>query len=160
MPPTSFSTLTNKKRRTVNKSWQQFCGVLKVLLDSIFLTQCARRAASRLSLRWQTDPHAQDARQRLPTEKVNQKQNVWPLGLLPGFGVWYLTCGLLFVPSEHLQLLLQVPDVKQLAKVITGCRQQPVPIQVPLHLHHCVLVGVAKERDASESLVTMVIYQP
>lgn len=30
-----------------------------------------------------------------------------------------LTCRLLLVSSEHLQLLLQVPDVKQLAQVVT-----------------------------------------
>lgn len=55
-----------------------------------------------------------------------------------------LTCGLLLVSSEDLQLLLQVPDVKQFAEVVTRGRQQPVTIQIPLHLHHRVLVGVSE----------------
>lgn len=54
-----------------------------------------------------------------------------------------LTCGLLLVSSEDLQLLLQVPDVKEFAEVVARGRQQPVPVQVPLHLHHRVLVGVS-----------------
>lgn len=61
-----------------------------------------------------------------------------------------LTCGLLLVASEHLQLLLQVPDVKEFAEVVPGRRQQPVPVQVPLHLHHRVLVGVAVDRQVRQ----------
>lgn len=53
-----------------------------------------------------------------------------------------LTCGLLLVTPEHLQLLLQVPDVEQFAQVVTRGRQQPVTVQVPFHLHHSVLMGV------------------
>lgn len=63
-----------------------------------------------------------------------------------------LTCRLLLVPSEHLQLLFQVPDVKEFAQVVTWCRQQPVAIQVPLHLHHCVLVGVAEQTQQKPQL--------
>lgn len=91
---------------------------------------------------------------------VRNRENSQLLEFWPGLAVGFLTCGLLFVPSEHLQLLLQVPDVEQLAEVIAGCRQKPVPVQVPLHLHHCILVGMAKEKDAGEPLVAMVMNQP
>ncbi len=43
---------------------------------------------------------------------------------------------------EDLQLLLEVPDVKQLHEVVPGRRQQPVAVGVPLHVHHCKLVGM------------------
>lgn len=62
------------------------------------------------------------------------------------------TCGLLLVSPEDLQLLLQVPDVKQFAEVVSGGRQQPVAVQVPLHLHHRVLVGVSERTTRVGSL--------
>lgn len=52
------------------------------------------------------------------------------------------TCGLFLVAPEHLQLLLEVADVKELTQVVAGRCQQPVTVQVPLHLHHRVLMGV------------------
>jgi len=50
------------------------------------------------------------------------------------------TCRFLFVTSEDLDFLLEVPDVKELAQVVAGCRQKPVSIEVPLDLHDSVLM--------------------
>lgn len=52
------------------------------------------------------------------------------------------TCSLFLVASEHLQLLLQVTHVEELAQVVTWRCQQPVAILVPFHFHYSVLVSV------------------
>lgn len=54
---------------------------------------------------------------------------------------------------EDLKFFFQVPDVEELAEVVTRSCQQPVAVEIQLHLHHCVFVSMSAGREKQKQIV-------
>lgn len=84
------------------------------------ITPCARRAGIHQNHHWQKDLHGPGARPQLRTQKRETSEcTSQPAAMMSQLVVMSLTSGLLLVSSENLQLLLQVPDVKEFTQVVT-----------------------------------------
>lgn len=63
------------------------------------------------------------------------------------------TCGFFLMASEDLQLFFQVSDVKKFTEMVTWRCEQPVAIEVELHFHDCVFMGVTTNRAPRQQSV-------
>lgn len=65
----------------------------------------------------------------------------------------FLTCGLFLMAPEDLKFFFQVADVEEFTEMVTRSCQQPVAIEIQLHLHHCVFVSMPASRQKQKQTV-------